>query len=378
MTNKTNIYHKPTSEEINEIINKVGYNYGVKTISNKDQLECEIIEFALGICKICDQKEYSPFLLINCMKLLSVYILKHPNAVIKFNIGNRKEFAKLWNALDGKIKQLKKKGIVSQHYDHLMNEELKKIFQHDAVSNTTLQGIQFMKNFQKNDQGGIDGNSNALVISVPPDPKGCQELIYDFKLYFPKRLSSLKYTSLYLQINKKAKGVLMVTTIALTGHKSESSYCIYAHLSDKQKEDALSLLINNVKKLPSSNLEIPNNLETLNDSEASNNSETSNNSEVSSELSAEQSSSCPSAYLTFSNILLSKLSVFKPFHSPLQNSLKVNLLLHSNASKKNPTLGGQQVLHRVSEIDNSEAQEMTKKTMIIRNYYITVKHVMIN
>ncbi|CAG8759331.1 158_t:CDS:1, partial [Dentiscutata erythropus] len=72
-------------------------------------------------------------------------------------------------------------------------------------------------------------------------------------------------------------------------------------------------------------------------------------------------------------ISLSKSSVLKPFHSPLQDSSKVNLPLHSNASKKNPTLGGRQVLRRVSEMDNSEVQEIAGKTTIIKNYYITAK-----
>jgi hypothetical protein len=48
------------------------------------------------------------------------------------------------------------------------------------------------------------------------------------------------------------KGVPMVTTMSLTGHKSESSYHIYARPSNQQKEEALSLLINNVGTLPSS------------------------------------------------------------------------------------------------------------------------------
>ncbi|CAG8644064.1 2420_t:CDS:2, partial [Cetraspora pellucida] len=234
-------------------------------------------------------------------------------------------------------------------------EELKKIFQYDASSTLHHKGcfLEFLyvhKNFQKNDQDGIDENSDALVISVPPDPEGCQGLIYNFKLYFSKRPSS-------------SKCVPMVTTMALTGHKSELSYRIYAQPSDKQKENALSLLINNVGKLPSSNLEVLNNLETSNNSEVLNDSEISNNSEVFSKL---------------RSLSILKSSVFKPFCSLLQDSSKVNLPLHSNASQKNPTLGGRQVLHRVSEMDNSEAQEIARKTMIIKNYYITAEHVMIN
>ncbi|CAG8764048.1 11417_t:CDS:1, partial [Cetraspora pellucida] len=98
-TNKKTTYHKPTSEEINEIIkgtisentrkatakwvgileawhSEVRYNYDVETIINKNQLEREMIEFILGIHKVCDQGEYSPSSLMNCIRLLSVYILR--------------------------------------------------------------------------------------------------------------------------------------------------------------------------------------------------------------------------------------------------------------------------------------------------------------
>ncbi|CAG8664222.1 12706_t:CDS:2, partial [Racocetra fulgida] len=41
--------------------------------------------------------------------------------------------------------------------------------------------------------------------------------------------------------------VPMVTTMAITGHKSESSYRVYTRPSKKDKEDALSSLINNIE-----------------------------------------------------------------------------------------------------------------------------------
>lgn len=46
------------------------------------------------------------------------------------------------------------------------------------------------------------------------------------------------------------QGTSIVTTMSITGHKSESSYRIYARPSTKQKEDALSQLINGVGTLP--------------------------------------------------------------------------------------------------------------------------------
>jgi hypothetical protein len=51
------------------------------------------------------------------------------------------------------------------------------------------------------------------------------------------------------------QGVPMATTMAITEHKSESLYRIYAHPSNHQKEEALSLLINNIGTLPLSNPE---------------------------------------------------------------------------------------------------------------------------
>ncbi|CAG8740121.1 29894_t:CDS:2, partial [Racocetra persica] len=53
------------------------------------------------------------------------------------------------------------------------------------------------------------------------------------------------------------KGVPIVTTMSLTGYKSESSYRIYTQPSNQQREDALLLLIDNVGLIPLNNLEEP-------------------------------------------------------------------------------------------------------------------------
>ncbi|CAG8820541.1 32095_t:CDS:2, partial [Gigaspora margarita] len=358
---------------------EVGYNYSIESIVNKDQLEYKMIEFIFG---------------------------------------NKKEFAKLWNALNGKMKLLKKNGIVSWHHDYLTDEELKIIFQYNEVSSNTLQGllyrifiwccllfqphggehykitisqftftsnggIHFAKNYQKNNQGGIDGNSETHMIFIPPDTKGSQGPIYDFKLYFSKRPPNSKCILLYLQINKEAKDLqtdlwyydaqlgekvfqMLLKTICTTVGINVKNHDIINHSVNphiafmpaylkKQKENALSLLINNVGKLPpssnsnnlktSNNSEISNNLEVsneleasskleasnesealneseasneseaLNESEASNESEALNNTEVSSKLRAKRSSSCP-VYSMLSTALSSRSSVFRPFHAP--------------------------------------------------------------
>ncbi|CAG8814064.1 21927_t:CDS:2, partial [Gigaspora margarita] len=189
-----NKYYKPTSAEINEIINSTipentqkATAKWIKILENwLHDLEREMIEFILGIRQVNTNKEYAPSSLINCIKLLSVYILKHPEGTNVFNISNRKEFPHLWEALNGKMKKLKKEGLVLHHHDHLADTELQTIFQHYTVANhkaynieslcgafefTSNGGIHFKKYSQKNDQGGVDGNSDALIVPVPLDSK---------------------------------------------------------------------------------------------------------------------------------------------------------------------------------------------------------------
>lgn len=50
------------------------------------------------------------------------------------------------------------------------------------------------------------GNSDALIIPVPPDSKGYQGPVHDFNFYFSKRPLNSSCDSLYLRINKEAKG----------------------------------------------------------------------------------------------------------------------------------------------------------------------------
>ncbi|RIB23154.1 hypothetical protein C2G38_2172050 [Gigaspora rosea] len=193
---------------------------------------------------------------------------------------------------------------------------------------TSNGGMQFVKNYQKNDQGGVDGCSDALVFLIPPDPKNYCGPVYDFKYYFSKRPTNSSCSSLYLQVNKNAKylgvqldekacrtlkktictivnidlknheiiinhsgrstpitflfqkGVLTVTTMSLNGHKSKLSYRIYACPSQQQKEEALLLLINNVGTLLLKNLETLNNSDTSSNLNESSNSEDLNNTRV--------------------------------------------------------------------------------------------------
>ncbi|CAG8613313.1 18786_t:CDS:2 [Racocetra fulgida] len=185
------------------------------------------------------------------------------------------------------------------------------------ITFTSNGGMQFVKNYQKNDQGGVDSCSDTLVIPISPDSENYHGPIYDFKYYFAKRPKNFSCSSFYLQVNKNIKsektcrslmkticiaadidlkdqnivnhsgrsipitflfqkGVSTVTTMLLTGHNSESSYRIYACPSQQQKEEALSLLINNVRTLPlkdsktSNNLDTSSNLNTLSNSDLNN------------------------------------------------------------------------------------------------------------
>ncbi|CAG8478264.1 11454_t:CDS:2 [Racocetra fulgida] len=85
--------------------------------------------------------------------------------------------------------------------------------------------------------------------------------------------------------------------MSITGYKSESSYRIYAHPSNKQKEEVLSQLISSVETLPSSNDQSLQAIPPIKD----------------------------------------KSSLTKPFCQPLSTK---NLPLHINASKPVLTLGG--------------------------------------
>ncbi|CAG8807596.1 6013_t:CDS:2, partial [Racocetra fulgida] len=166
-------------------------------------------------------------------------------------------------------------------------------------------GIQFMKFSQKNDPGGIEGNLDSLIISVPADLKGYLGPVHNIKLYLSKRPANCACQFLHLKINKNIheykngkwyfdaklgqnscsnfmksictevginikdrdivnhsgrttpithlfhEGIPIVTSMSITGHKSESSYCIYSRPSEQQKKDALSTLID-VVDLPES------------------------------------------------------------------------------------------------------------------------------
>ncbi|CAG8838168.1 20136_t:CDS:2, partial [Racocetra persica] len=81
------------------------------------------------------------------------------------------------------------------------------------ITFTSNGGMQFVKNYQKNDQGGVDGCSDALVIPIPPDPENYRGPVYDFKYYFAKRPTNSNYPEWYLDVRlgEKACRSLMKT-----------------------------------------------------------------------------------------------------------------------------------------------------------------------
>ncbi|CAG8799124.1 38929_t:CDS:2, partial [Gigaspora margarita] len=202
----------------------------VETVTNKNQLEKEMIEFFCGGSQ-------------------------------KFVINNKSKFSLLWEALIGKIKVLKQSKKVIKHYDPLSPDELRTIFNHKALlinivkgSNIGDKGLQFMKFFQKNDPSGIEENLDKLIIPVLSDPEEYLEPVHNIKLYLSKRpyldakLEQNSYSNFMknicseVEINIKDHNIVnysgrtmpiiylfresipIVTSISITGYKSVSLY----------------------------------------------------------------------------------------------------------------------------------------------------------
>ncbi|CAG8731510.1 22591_t:CDS:2, partial [Cetraspora pellucida] len=227
--------------------------------------------------------DYTPSSLVNAYNCLSNYIYKHLGGSEKFIINNKNEFPLLWEVLNGKMKVLKQSRKTTKHHDPLSPDELRTIFNHEALGEHSQMkiiqftfldngGIQFTKFSQKNDPSGIKGNLDSLIIPIPADPEGYLGPVHDIKLYLSKRPTNCACQFLYLKINKNIhrrtipithlfhEGILIVTSMSITGHKSESSYCIYSRPSEQQKKDALSTLID-IVDLPESQNNEDNNVD---------------------------------------------------------------------------------------------------------------------
>ncbi|CAG8727906.1 28546_t:CDS:2 [Gigaspora margarita] len=135
--------------------------------------------------KVQNRSDYSPSSLTNAYNCLSNYISKYPNRCNTFTINNKHDFSLLWEALNRKMKALKKSGKVTKHHNPLTSEELKMIFNHKALD--------------------IDGNLDSLVIPVPTNSEGYLEPIHDLKLYLNKRPENCKCEFLHLQVNKNTQ-----------------------------------------------------------------------------------------------------------------------------------------------------------------------------
>ncbi|RIB07077.1 hypothetical protein C2G38_2147751 [Gigaspora rosea] len=151
------------------------------------------------------------------------------------------------------------------------------------------------------------------------------------------------------------KGVPMITTMALKGHKSEVSYRVYARPSGKEKEDALSTLISNIE-LPSKQ----------NDSTANDQAEFSEPKKYSNLTSSKL------ANKVLNDSIKNWNTVTRPFRMPLKNlNQPLHLLPHINAMKDN-TLGQRLYEH------NCQTSEEPNGNVVIKNYYINADSVTIN
>ncbi|CAG8814777.1 45908_t:CDS:2, partial [Gigaspora margarita] len=313
---------------LNRWCENVRYHYDVETISNKDQLEKEMTEFFCGVQKVQNGSDYSLSSLTNAYNCLSNYISKHPKRSNTFTINNKNDFSLLWKALNGKMKALKKSEKVTKHHDLLTPEELKQMFNHEALSINTAKGLQYRVFIWCcllfAPQGGEHSQMkvaqfDSLVIPVPADPEGYLGPIHNIKLYLSKRPKKCTCEFLHLQINKNVQeyaheiwysntklgvntcnnlmksicndaginiencdivnhsgrttpitflfreGIPVVTSMSITGHKSESSYQIYSRPSKQQKKNVLSTLINVINLSESQDLSSNNDHDIIND-----------------------------------------------------------------------------------------------------------------
>ncbi|CAG8832873.1 7186_t:CDS:2, partial [Gigaspora margarita] len=285
------------------------------------------------------------------------------------------EFRDLWKTLDSKIKQLKKIGKVVWYHDPLTREKIQMIFQHEATSIS-------------HPQGGVNGNLDLLIIPVLPDPEGLLGPVHNIKLYIERHPVNYTCEFLHLKINNHSKaitrnkwyhnmrlgiktcgklmksickfvgidiqgrdivnhsghttlitslyqaGMPLITSMAIMGHKSESSFRIYLRPSDKQKEKALSFLIGTAGNLPLNKSEL------LQDSEVYQDSKSFQELESFQESASFSNSASFQKAASFQKVLSFQKIASDDFRALLKSTTRTNLPLHSNAFIKNPTLGG--------------------------------------
>ncbi|CAG8766940.1 24292_t:CDS:2, partial [Cetraspora pellucida] len=101
-------------------------------------------------------------------------------------------------------------------------------------------GIHFIKNYRKNDQEGIDGNSDALIILVLSNMDGknaCRSLMKDICI------------AVRIDINGH-------NIVNHSGCSTPITFLFQKKPSNQQREDALSLLINNIGLVTLNNSEM--------------------------------------------------------------------------------------------------------------------------
>ncbi|CAG8508330.1 656_t:CDS:2 [Scutellospora calospora] len=308
-----NRYYKPTSSEIDEIIRSiipkntcratskwvkilenwchdVGYDYGIEIITDKNQLECEMTEFILGIRQINTNK-------------------KNLNALVISVLPDSEDL----------------QGPNSWYLDERLDDKTCRSFIKTLYSTVGI-------NIGDRDIVNYSGQSTPITFLFQ-------------------------------------KGVPMGTTMSITRHKSELSYQIYARPSDKQHEDALSLLIDSVGTLPSNSQE-----ESINT-----NISFSQDNSLQSEVEIEMDAIPTKHKNSFEPMSLISPTLIKLFHQPLQTSSKTNYSMYVNALKRNPTISRQQILYKNSyENSNSTSYEDSASGTVVKNYYINAQTVNIS
>ncbi|CAG8506443.1 9432_t:CDS:2, partial [Racocetra fulgida] len=221
----------------------------------------------------------------------------------------------------------------------------------------------------------IESDNTGLIIPVPPDPTEFQGPIHNLKLYISKHPENYQTPYLHLRINNKFAFGIDTKNRSITNHSGRStsitalfrqgvpmsSYRVYARPSGKDKEDALSSLINNIE-LPLK--QVDNHIENL--------TATQDNTQDNQAKLLESKTNLNLASKLANKVLNESTrkwkSVTKPFRTPLKS-------LSQSSEQQNFQSSEQQESY---ERSYQTSEDRMDRNMIVKNYYITADNVTIN
>ncbi|CAG8765146.1 3031_t:CDS:2, partial [Acaulospora morrowiae] len=195
----------------------------------------EVWEFIYGV-HITKGEQYSQASLKNALASINRH-LHECKLDWKLNLLNKTDFPTINSTVDEILKKMKKLGIgAAKPYDRITDKELKLILNHNEMSPNnptdllhhvflwicllgclqggehqtllveqfvdTDQGLLFKKFYQKNDQGGIEGNQHTFEILFPDDISNQITPNTDIKKYILMRLIKYKAKEFYLCVSK--------------------------------------------------------------------------------------------------------------------------------------------------------------------------------